>query len=135
MAAMVFSRYIRVVQHRCLNQALLLSELKRLVADIFRLDILVPDSITDDERLTGGNLDLDSFDILELSLCVEESFGIAIRSEEESRLVFSSIGSLAEFIRVQTQIAQTRQTSEAEGSARAMVSRLPASTYARSSIA
>jgi acyl carrier protein len=135
MAASVFSRYSRAVQHRSLDQVLLLSQLKRLVADLFRLDILEPDTIADDERLAGGSLDLDSFDILELAICVEETFGIAIRSKEESRVVFSSIASLAEFIRVQTQTGQARRTSAAECSAREALSGLPDGPFARRSIA
>jgi acyl carrier protein len=130
MAAPVISRYIRDVKYRSLNQVLLLSQLKRFVADMFRIDILVPDNIADDAPLTGGTFDLDSLDMLELAICVEEQFGIAIRCDEESRAVFRSIGSLAEFIHVQTHIGQARQCP-----AGGAVGRLPAGSFARTSVA
>jgi len=83
------------------------SQLKHLVVDLFRLDLLEPDKISDHEPLLDS-LGLDSLDALELSLCIEEEFGITIGSREESRDAFASIASLAEFIRshVKTEVAR-----------------------------
>jgi len=52
---------------------------------MFRLDVLMPDGIADDAPLVGGSLDLDSCDLLELALCIEETFGIAARVPEAGR--------------------------------------------------
>lgn len=108
MTAFRIWRYTRRVKNRCLDQVLLLSQLKYLVADMFRLDILEPDKIADNEPLIGGSLCLDSLDALELAICVEEEFGIAIRSGEESHSVFTSIASLANFIHARAQAAYLR---------------------------
>ncbi|HMD61064.1 MAG TPA: phosphopantetheine-binding protein [Opitutaceae bacterium] len=105
------------MRHRSLDQVLLLPRLKGLVAGMFRLDILAPDGIADDAPLTCGALDLDSFDLLELAIGVEEEFGIAIRSGEESRIAFASIASLARFICVKTQPGGAPRSSAAPDSA------------------
>jgi acyl carrier protein len=73
-------------------------QLKLLVADLFRPDILDPAKISDHERLFGGDLGLDSLDLVELSICIEESFGITLHDGAEWSRVFSSIASLADFI-------------------------------------
>src|ERR1019366_8327038 len=131
MSASVISPYIRGVRYRRPLQERPHSQMKRFVTDMFRLDILVPDNIADDAPLTGGAFDLDSFDMLELALCVEEAFGIAIRSEEEARNAFRSIASLVDFIHAQAQIGQERQLSAVEDSTSVSESRLPAGPFAR----
>jgi acyl carrier protein len=90
------------MKNRSLDHHLLLSQLKHLVADMFRLDIIEPDMIDDDEALIGGILDCDSLDAVEFAICVEEEFGIAIRRGEESNRAFASIASLADFIHSHT---------------------------------
>jgi len=86
------------VKNRRLDQDLLTSQLKHFVADLFRCDLLEPDRIADDEPLLGGSLGLDSFDALELAICIEEEFGVAICGGETSHRAFNSVASLASFI-------------------------------------
>jgi acyl carrier protein len=80
------------------DQDPLSSRLKRLVADLFRLDLSARDSLSDHEPLFGGRLGLDSLDAIELAMSVEEEFGITIHTREESLSAFTSIASLADFI-------------------------------------
>jgi acyl carrier protein len=87
------------VKTQSFDRAPLLSRLKHLVARLFRPEVLDPDKIADDQPLGGASPMLDSLDTLELAICVEEEFGIAIRNENESRSAFVSIASLAGFIR------------------------------------
>jgi acyl carrier protein len=96
------------VRNRCFDQNRLLSHLKNLVAGISRLDVLDPDRITDDEPLMGGSLCLDSLDALELAICVEEEFGIAICGGKESHRAFTSIANLAAFIHTGAQTRPAR---------------------------
>ena len=77
--------------------------MKHLVAEMFRLDILQPDKINDNEPLIGGRLGLDSLDTLELAICIEEEFGISVCSGIASRGAFHNIASLANFIYAETQ--------------------------------
>jgi acyl carrier protein len=88
----------RRIKDRYFDQGLLLSQLKHLVADMFRLDLLDPDKIDANEPLMGGNLGLDSLESLELAICVEEKFGISLCSAGEPHGAFASIASLASFI-------------------------------------
>ena len=113
MTAFLVEWHTRRVKNRRLDHNLLLSQLKHLIADLFRLDILEPDKISDDEPLFGNRLCLDSLDLLELALCVEEEFGITIRSGEESHNVFTNIASLAGFIRARMQTSPVRPYSPA----------------------
>ena len=81
------------------RDALLRSQLKGLVASMFRLDILEPETIGDYEPLADGRFCTDSLDSLELAICVEEQFGIALRSGEELRRAFATLASLANHLR------------------------------------
>lgn len=106
-------RYARRVKNRSFDHDPLPSQLKHLVADMFRLDILEPDKISDEEPLIGGNLGLDSLDALELGMCLEEKFGITIGSATESRTALASIASLADFIRARGQTSPALSHSPA----------------------
>lgn len=75
-----------------------MSRLKHLIADLFRMDILEPDKISDYEPLIGGSLGLDSLDVLELAFCVEEEFCVTLYRLDGSLREFASIGRLADFI-------------------------------------
>lgn len=83
---------------KSLDQDLLTSRLKHIVADLFRLDLPEPDKISDHEPLIGGNLGLDHLDALELAMCIEEEFGVTLPSREESDRAFANIASLVAFI-------------------------------------
>ncbi len=108
MAASAAWRYLGDVRYRSRDQALLLSHLKRFMAEMFRPDILVPDDIADDEPLAGTIFDIDSLDMLELAICVEEEFGIEIWRREEASIIRGSIAGLADIIHCRMEIALAR---------------------------
>ena len=105
--------YTGSVKDRILDHSWLRLRLKCLVADMFREDTLEPGKIVDEEPLTGDSFCLDSLDAVELAICVEEEFGITIRSGEESHNVFTNIASLAGFIRARMQTSPVRPYSPA----------------------
>lgn len=74
------------------------SELKRLLVKRLRLHGVDPESIRDDDPLLKGPLGLDSIDILEVALAVEEVHGLKI-DDEVGQQAFRSISALAEYIR------------------------------------
>jgi acyl carrier protein len=86
-----------------LTQGLIRSQLKALIAEMFRPDILDPETIVEDEPLTGGALNLDALDLNELAICIEESFGIAIRRGQDVKRAFVSVASMVEFIHARAQ--------------------------------
>lgn len=73
-------------------------ELKELIIDRLRLDGLTADRIGDDTPLFGQGLGLDSVDALELIVGIEQLYRISIKSHEVGKEVFTSVGSLAQFV-------------------------------------
>jgi acyl carrier protein len=103
---------------------------------MFGLQILAPDDLPDDTSLIGGQFDLDSLDMIELSLCVEETFGIAMRREQEPCIVISSISSLAGFIQDQSQVGQAPwRVSAVDLSPSGAVGGIPVAPFVRGSVA
>ena len=76
----------------------LVCRLKHRIDDLFHLGMADPDRISENEPLIGGKLGLDSLDALELAMCLEEEFGVALAGREEMHAAYSSIASLAECI-------------------------------------
>ena len=74
-------------------------ELKVLLVQRLRLRGVDPASIGDDDPLLKGPLGLDSIDLLELALVLEEAYGVKIGDEELAEGMFNSIGSLADLVR------------------------------------
>jgi len=89
----------------------LLSRLKHLIADLFRMDILEPDEISDYEPLVGGSLGLDSLDVLELAFCVEEEFCVTLYNLDGALREFATIGRLADYIQARMPTIYTHQHS------------------------
>jgi 3-hydroxyacyl-[acyl-carrier-protein] dehydratase len=54
--------------------------------------------IADDMPLAGGDMDLDSLDVLLLLTSTEKEFGFKFSSEEVGNAVFRSVGTLAQYI-------------------------------------
>lgn len=75
------------------------TRIKRLIVDNCDLDIELTD-IDDDAPLfeRASNLELDSIDALQISIAVQNNFGIAIRDSKEMRRVMKSINSFADHI-------------------------------------
>lgn len=76
-------------------------DLKRLLVKRLRLDHIAPETIADDAPFTGPPLGLDSIDLLELALAIEEAYGIKIDDDELGKAAFQNIGALAAFLRAQ----------------------------------
>ena len=100
-------RYRRSVKTRCLDRDLLLSHLKHLVVSVLRFDQSDPDTMANNTPLSGGCLGLDSLDSLELAICVEEEFGVAVCGGQASPRIFASFASLADFIQAGARTSPT----------------------------
>lgn len=73
-------------------------EVKNMLVERLRLKIK-PESITEDMRLVGEGLGLDSIDLIELSVAIEKLYGVEVKNEQEGQVAFQSVGSLIEYIR------------------------------------
>lgn len=74
-------------------------DLKVLLVAKLRLRGVAPESIGDDDPLVKGPLGLDSIDVLEIALAVEERYGFKVSDESLGKEAFRSITALAEFVR------------------------------------
>lgn len=81
-----------------LEPAALKQRIKEVIVDALMLENTEPSSIDDDAPLFGEGLGLDSVDALELVIEFERSFGVKIPDDKESRRIFRSVSTLAEFI-------------------------------------
>lgn len=74
-------------------------ELAQLIVESLNLDGVSPDEIDPEARLFGEGLGLDSLDMLELSMSVEQKYGVKLRSDDpDNAKIFASLRSLSQHI-------------------------------------
>jgi acyl carrier protein len=76
----------------------LIGELKVKIVATLNLISVAPDSIDAEALLVGGELGLDSIDVLELVMMIEKDYGLRIDNKELGIRVFASLKALAEYI-------------------------------------
>ena len=76
----------------------LVEELKAKLIDILNLPDVTTEDFDENAQLVGGELGIDSIDVLEMVVMVEKDYGIIINSQEVGEKVFSSLAALAEYI-------------------------------------
>ena len=76
----------------------LIKELKIKIIETLGLMDVTPDDIDESGQLVGGDLGLDSIDVLELVMMIEKDYGIKIDNKELGVKVFASVRALADHI-------------------------------------
>ncbi|MFO7601618.1 MAG: phosphopantetheine-binding protein [Candidatus Desulfacyla sp.] len=76
----------------------LITELKVKIIDTLNFEDITPDDIVEDHQLVGGELGIDSIDVLELVMMIDKDYGIKIDNKELGEKVFANLTSLARFI-------------------------------------
>jgi acyl carrier protein len=76
----------------------LIQELKVKIIDTLNLINVSPEDIVEDAQLVGGDLGLDSIDVLEMVMMIEKEYGIKIDNKELGIKVFASVKALADYI-------------------------------------
>jgi acyl carrier protein len=76
----------------------LTGELKVKIIETLGLIDVKPEDIGDDDRLVGGDLGIDSIDVLELVMMIEKDYGVKIENKELGVKVFASVRALAAHI-------------------------------------
>jgi acyl carrier protein len=76
----------------------LIEELKVKLIEILNLQDVTPEKFDENAQLVGGDLGIDSIDVLEMVVMVEKDYGIVINNQEVGEKVFASLASLARYI-------------------------------------
>lgn len=77
----------------------LIEELKGKLIDLLNLTDVTVEQFDADAQLVGGELGIDSIDVLEMVVMVEKDYGVVINSQEVGEKVFASLRALAEYVR------------------------------------
>jgi acyl carrier protein len=73
-------------------------QLKTIIIRSLRIKDMTPEELRDDQPLLGGELAIDSIDILQLILEIERHFGIKLVEGEFDERAWGSINQLAETV-------------------------------------
>ena len=74
-------------------------ELALLIVESLNLDDVSPSEIDPEAKLFGEGLGLDSLDMLELSMAVEQKYGVKLRSDDpDNPKIFASLRNLSQHI-------------------------------------
>ena len=85
------------------------------VKEIIRRDLNLEDEpIADDMPLIGGDMDLDSLDVLMLVTSIEKKYGVKIMSDEAGKDAFATVSTLTSFIEQSLADAASQSADRAE---------------------
>ena len=76
----------------------LIKDLQSKIVEVLNLIDVQPDDIKADEQLVGGNLGIDSIDVLEMVIMIEKEYGVKIDNRELGVKVFATLRTLAKYI-------------------------------------
>jgi acyl carrier protein len=76
----------------------LITELKFKLIALLDLTDLTPDDFDENARLVGGDLGIDSIDLLEIVVMIERDYRVVINNQEIGEKVFATLATLAAYI-------------------------------------
>lgn len=76
----------------------LIDELKVKIVEILNLVDIRPEDIGEDDQLVGGDLGIDSIDILEMVIMIDKDYGVLIDNRTVGEKAFQSLRTLAGYI-------------------------------------
>lgn len=77
----------------------LTANIKDKLIEILNLTDVTPDDIDENAQLVGGELGIDSIDVLEMVVMVEKDYGVVINNKEIGEKVFATLKNLVDYIR------------------------------------
>ncbi len=72
--------------------------LKQQIIDALSLEDIQVSDIENDAPIFGEGLGLDSIDALELIMLLDKEYGIKLTNPQESKAIFQSINTLADYV-------------------------------------
>ncbi len=82
-------------------------QLKPIILKSLRITDMTPEDLRDDQPLLGGDLEIDSIDILQLILEIERHFGIKLVDAKFDEKEWGSVDALAAAIESKMAAART----------------------------
>ena len=76
----------------------LIEELKVKLIDVLNLVDVTPEDIDENAQFVGGELGIDSIDVLEMVVMIEKDYGVTINNKEMGEKVFATLAALAQYI-------------------------------------
>ena len=76
----------------------LIKDLQIKIVQVLNLIDVQPDDIKADDRLVGGDLGIDSIDVLEMVIMIQKDYGLKIDNRELGEKVFATLRTLVEYI-------------------------------------
>jgi len=80
----------------------LIDELRTKIIDTLKLEDVTPEDMGEEDQLVGGELGLDSIDVLELVIMIEKDYAVKIDNKELGARVFANLKALAGYIAEKT---------------------------------
>jgi acyl carrier protein len=77
----------------------LIRDLKVKLVEALNLVDVNPDDIDENAQFVGGELGIDSIDVLEMVVMIEKDYKVTINNKEIGEKVFSTLTNLAQYIR------------------------------------
>ena len=77
----------------------MIREIATLVVGAVNLHHIDPASLHADTSMREGGLELDSVDMLEVIVAVEQHFGVKVADAETGKKYFRTLGGIAEFVK------------------------------------
>jgi acyl carrier protein len=77
----------------------LIEQLKSQIIEALNFEDMTPADIDTDAPLFGEGLGLDSIDALELIMLMDREYGIKLADPKQGKAIFSSVRTMAEYIR------------------------------------
>jgi len=81
-------------------------QLKPLILKSLRITDMSPAQLRDEQQLMGGDLEIDSIDVLQLVLAIEKHFGIKLVTGKLDQEAWKDINSLAATIDAKMSLAK-----------------------------
>jgi len=76
----------------------LVQELKEKIIETLNLIDVTPQDFDEEGLLVGGDLGIDSIDVLEMVMMIEKDYSVVIDNKELGEKVFASLKTLARYI-------------------------------------
>lgn len=74
-------------------------DLARLIVETLNLEGVTAEQIEPEAQLFGAGLGLDSLDMLEISMAIEQRYGVKLRSDDpDNEKIFASLRSLCRYV-------------------------------------